>query len=740
MDIPFPPGYPPLQPGPLARFLPPLEEGSVARVLENYGSSNDLIVDPFGASPHLAVEAAQSGRAVLVAANNPVTRFVLQHMVHPFTQAELQAALARLAAAPKNDSRLETFILDLYRTDCARCGAPVIAESFIWEREAEGPSLKVYICGRCNHGGEVPATEADWEQVRALSRRGLQHAIALEQVAPAGDPDRRHAEAALSVYPGRALYALITVVNKLEQLALKPRLKAAAQALMLSAFDSVNALWGYPEGRNRPRQLSASQRFREDNVWRALERAVRTWALDDPGVQGTIWPEDGLPGPGRVAVFPGPVRELVPTLTDGRARFLLTVLPRPNQAYWTLSALWAAWLWGKTATAPIKVALRRRRYDWAWHAGALRTVLAGLAPLVDPEATIIAFIPESEPGFIAAALAGFDGAGFRLEGRALRLDDRQAFLTWSMAGESRMPALTNEVQQRMASAAVGALLARGEPTPYPLLHAAAWCELARERQLARLWQSEESHILTTVGDIFEAALVDREIFDRLGRFVEPESGLYWLTDPSDAGQPLTDRVEEIVLETLRQGEGFTLVEVDDRVCQALPGLLTPDRRLVHACLRSYAQEDPQEGVWRLRSEDDPARRAVDCQEIRHLLVEMGRRLGFTVKDEDLLKWLDEHGRQVYVFSVSETAVLGAALEAGEADSLTFVIPGGRAALVAEKARRDPRLREWLQNRVGVVKFRHVRRLAVEIGLSRENLAMRLAIDPPAHHDPQLPLL
>jgi len=740
MDLSFPPGYPPLQPGPLARFLPPLEEGSIARVLEDYGKPDDLILDPFGASPRLAVEAGQSGRAVLVATNNPVTRFVLQHTVQPFTQAELQTALARLAAAPKDDSRLEPFLLDLYRTECVRCGALVIAESFIWEREAEGPSHKVYVCDRCNYAGEGPATKADWERARILSRRGLQHAIALERVAPAGDPDRRHAEAALSVYPGRALYALITLVNKLEQLVFEPRLKAAAQALMLSAFDSVNALWGYPEGRSRPRQLIASQRYREDNVWRALERAVRTWALDDPGVQGTIWPEDGLPSPGVVAIFPGPVRELVPTLTDGRARFLLTVLPRPNQAYWTLSALWAAWLWGKTATAPIKVALRRRRYDWAWHAGALRTVLAGLAPLLDPEATIMAFVPEAEPGFIAAALAGFDGAGFRLEGRALRLDDRQAFLTWSLAGDSRIPALTGEVQQRIASAAIGALLARGEPTPYPLLHAASWCELARERQLAHLWQSEESHILSAVGDILEATLVDREIFDRLGRFIEPESGLYWLTDPSDANQPLADRVEEIVLETLRQGESFTLVEVDDQVCQTLPGLLTPDRRLVHACLISYAQEDPQEGVWRLRSEDDPERRAVDCQEIRHLLAEMGQRLGFTVLDKDLLTWLDEQGRQVYVFVVSETAVLGAALEAGEADSLTFVLPGGRAALVEEKARRDPRLREWLQNRVGVVKFRHVRRLAVEIGLSRENLGMRLAIDPPAHHDPQLPLL
>ena len=339
MDIPFLPGYPPIQSGPLARFLPPLEEGSISRALETYDESGELILDPFGASPRLVVEAAQAGRAVLVAANNPITRFVLQNTIQPFTLAELQTALARLAAAPKDGSRLEPFVLDLYRTECARCGASVIAESFIWERDSGVPTHKIYVCDRCNHAGEGATTEADWERAREHSRRGLQHALALEQVAPPGDPDRRHAEKALSVYPGRTLYALITLLNKLEQLTLPERLKAAGQALLLSASDSVNALWGYPEGRSRPRQLSASPRYREDNVWWALERAVATWAMEDTGVELVEWRENEPPQPGSVAVFPGPVRELIPTLRDREARFLLTVLPRPNQAFWTLSAL-----------------------------------------------------------------------------------------------------------------------------------------------------------------------------------------------------------------------------------------------------------------------------------------------------------------------------------------------------------------------------------------------------------------
>ncbi|HEY42408.1 MAG TPA: hypothetical protein G4O11_00295 [Anaerolineae bacterium] len=734
------PGYPPVQPGPLARFLPPLKEGCVSRSLKTYGDAGELVLDPFGASPRLVVEAAQANRAVLVAANNPITRFILLHTIQPFTLAELQIALARLAAAPKDGSRLEPFILDLYRTECARCGASVLAESFIWERDSEGPTHKIYMCDRCNHTGEATATEADWERARVHSRRGLQHALALEQVAPTGDPDRRHAETALSVYPGRTLFALITLLNKLEQLTLPARIKAAGQALLLSAFDTVNALWGYPEGRSRPRQLIASPRYREDNVWWALERAVGIWAMEDPNLEWFECREGELPEPGTVAVFPGPMRDLVPTYQDAEVRFLLTVLPRPNQAFWTLSALWAAWLWGRAAAAPIKVALRRRRYDWAWHAGALRTVMAGLKPILNPKADVLAFMPEAEPGFMAAALAGFDSAGYRLEGRSLRLDEGSAVLRWSLADFLKQPQTQVEAQQRMASAAIKVLRVRGEPGSFSLLHAAAWCDLARDRLLAELWSVEDSHLLTTLSETFEAVLADPKTFVRLGQYVEPESGLYWLADPSQVNQPLADRVEMHVLEILRKEDGLSEVEIDERVCQLLPGILTPDRRLVQVCLQSYAVEDPTEGHWHLRSEDEPASREEDCQEIRRLLVELGERLGFAVQDEDVLIWLDEQGGLVYTFKVMETAAIGAGIEEKREVPLTYVLPGGRASLVAEKLRRDPRLREWIQDRVGVIKFRLVRRLMTEVGLTQENLAARLNIDPPEHHDPQLPLL
>jgi hypothetical protein len=151
-------------------------------------------------------------------------------------------------------------------------------------------------------------------------------------------------------------------------------------------------------------------------------------------------------------------------------------------------------------------------------------------------------------------------------------------------------------------------------------------------------------------------------------------------------------------------------------------------------------QDPTEGYWRLRIEDDPESREKDCQEIRHILGEMGEHLGFTVQEAEFLNWVNEKGEMVYSFKVMETAAIGAGIEEESEMPLTYVLPGGRASLVAEKMRRDPRLREWLQDRGGVIKFRLVRRLITEVGLNQDNLAARLKIDPPEHHDPQLPLL
>jgi len=736
--LPFPSGRPPARPGPLARFLPPLETGVARRALELCESPGTWVLDPFGASPRLAVELARAGMGILTACNNPVTRFVLEGAAQPIASGDLHTALARLATAPKDDTRLERFLLDLYLTPCSRCKTLVSAERFVWDREAQAPVVRTYTCPQCGRSGDDSTTAADREQAAGYARRGLQYSLALEQLATAGDPDREHAEAALAVYPGRAVFALITLLSKLGALGLEPEIRRAAEALLLSTVDATNALWGFPEGRTRPRQLVASPHYVEVNVWRALEAAVDDWEVESPELEVAAWPHDGEPRAGRISLFAGPSRELAATLAHGQVRNILTVLPRPNQAYWTLSALWAAWLWGREAAQPIRIVLHRRRYDWAWHASALRTALASLAPALSDDARIVALLPESEPGFVAAAALGFDAAGFEMTGQAMRADEGQAVLRWVRRTHPASPVDAAALTPAMTFAAQQVIQARGEPTPFPCLHAAAWGVLAQERKLGPLLQAEEARALTLLNDRFEKSLADKRTFVHFGAGVEAEIGQYWLADPATSGEPLADRVEMAVVERLRDGGPAVEDEIDADVCRALPGMLTPDRRLLHACLRSYGVQEDTPGRWRLRPEDFPDARARDHEETAHLLLEFGERLGFTAVQEQDIVWRDAFGSDRYIFRVRTDAVFGQALR--DAGEVIHVLPGGRGSLVAEKARRDPRLRAWLQAGLRLVKFRHVRRLAAETTLTPENLEERLAIDPIDEADPQLPLL
>ena len=747
MEIAYLPGKAVVGPGPLARFLPPLEEGTVGLAIKRFGMEGQLLLDPFGASPRLALEAAQQGCSVLVAVNNPITRYVLRHTLQPFGLDELQSALSRLAALAKDGGRLEPFLLDLYQTLCSRCGRQVSVDHFVWDRDESVPVLKFYACPHCNHTIEEPTDAEDRRRSLEHGPKGLQHATALEQLAPRGSPDRVHAEAAVSVYPGRAIFAIMTLLNKLQQHELGERMEAA-RALLLVMLDQTNALWGHPEGRLRPLQLTASPRYLESNAWRALEQAIGQWSANDSRVELVEWDGEASLRPGRVTLFEGPVRELSKGLPAGRVERILTVIPRPNQAYWTLSALWAAWLWGREAADPVRAALRRRRYDWAWHADALQTTLRAMRPALSDKVQVVGLVPDAEPGFLAAALAGFDGAGFRLSGRALRPAEGQAILTWAWDGGPGELAAPTELARIMKQAARDALSIRGEPSDYELPHEAAWSELATRRLLARAQGSESRSPLGTIGEGFDQVLADRSVFQHLGKGAEPETGRYWLTNSAAVSLPLADRVEGMALDILREQEHVAPAELDRRLCSALPGLLTPDRRLVMAVLRSYAEPEAGGGSWSLRSEDRRAAREADRAEILSLLAELGNRLGFAAGGSDPIRWADQTNGAQFSFWVDETARLATAMRrqveqsaAGRSPGLeVVVIPGGRAALVAEKSRRDPLLQTWLESGPRVIKFRHVRRLAEDTTLERQNLLDRLALDPPGQEDPQLPLL
>jgi len=296
--------------GVLVQFLPRLPDGAAASWLEQtLPEKGQWVVDPFGASPQLAIEAARAGYRILVISNNPITRFILDLLANPPAKEALQAALADLAAAKRGKERMEGHIRELYTTRCDQCGRLVDASAFLWASETRTPYARICDCPHCQHAGEFPTTDEDLEKVRQFSPRGQHHARALQRVTSSDDPNRFHAEEALDAYLPRAVYALITMINKLDGIDLEAVEGKYLQALLLAACDKGNNLWRIDAEISRPRQLTTPPRFIEYNLWLALEDAVSIWASGESIVPLTYWPE-GPPESGGICLYQGRISDL----------------------------------------------------------------------------------------------------------------------------------------------------------------------------------------------------------------------------------------------------------------------------------------------------------------------------------------------------------------------------------------------------------------------------------------------
>jgi hypothetical protein len=725
------PGTQPHNPGPLARFLPPLEDGVVASWLEENLQPGAWILDPFGSAPRLALEAARAGYRVLVTANNPITRFMLEMGTASPPEAEFQAALADLAVSRKGDERLEAHLQALYLTPCTSCGEVVPAQAFLWRKGEGSPFGRIYECKACGESGEKLCTPSDAERAQQITRTaGLHRARVLERVAPLDHPDREYAEEAIQHYLPRAVYALATLINRLESLKVSPDRRRALTALILSACDRGNTLWPHPTERPRPKQLSTPPQFREQNIWMALEEAIALWSAARGPVPCLHWKNIGqkLPESGGILLYEGRIRDLAGAVKDAPIQALVSALPRPNQAFWTLSALWSGWLWGREAAEPFKTVLRRRRYDWGWQTAALYAALQHAFELLPLGAPIFSLLAEPEPGLLSATLMAASSAGFDLHGLAMRTAHDPIQLHWRrgerLAREQGSPSLA-EIREGLHAH----LRERGEAAPYLHLYAAGLASQVQAHALIRQDHNFDEALRENQSVLQQAIEKDSSLERQDSPDRSMEVGLWGLREGEPRSDPLPDRVEKTLVELLQAETSWSLPDLERSLYAQFPGLVTPSKGLVAAVLESYAVQES--GRWRLRLEDRPASRRADLREMEDLLERIGARLEYTTErlDERTSAW-SEGGKKVRIFYLLASALVARVLNEVQhpAKPGILVIPGGRAGLLAYKQNRDPKLRQSLEAWC-ILKFRLLRTLAEIPVLNRQTFEEQIVSDP-----------
>jgi hypothetical protein len=724
---PYIPGLSPADPGSLSRFIPPLEEGVISHWLPLHTQAGTWLLDPFGFAPRLTLEAARAGYRVLVTVNNPIAHFLLEMSANPPSNSDFKAALAELETAKKGDERLGAHLQSLYLTNCEKCGKEIQAQSFLWRKGEDAPYARVYACPHCEDTGERVSTQQDIERAKKIkSTDGLHRSRAFEKVVSLKDEDRVYAEEAIEHYLPRPLYFLTTVINRLDGLNLSSERQRAMHAMLLVACDAGNTLWNYPSERLRPKQLTIPNQFREHNLWIQLERGLSLWTETGSSVVIEAWPKK-LPESGGICIYEGRLKDLAHEVKkEIPIAAVIGSVPRPNQAFWTLSALWAGWLWGREAVEPYKIALRRRRYDWAWNATALHAAFSHLFELLPLGTPFFGLLPEPEPSFLTSAMTAASAAGFDLKSAALRTEHDPAQIIWSRGEHLKRE--TSEPEVEVVRAAIASHLdERGEPASYLHVHAAGLIALTEAHALKQKNQ-EFDEALRSTQSVIQKALTDDERFIHYSSGESVDTGLWGSAELIRHYDSLSDRVEVAIVTFLQKNPDSIYLEIEDDLYPRFPGLLTPSKAMIYAVLDSYASKE--KSTWRLRAEDGASARRTELETVHALIGAVGKRLNYvTRQDGKNLIW-EEDGQARYAFYVLASALVGRAIleTPFPSEQTIIVIPGGRASLASYKAQRDPALAARMKQ-YRLVKYRLLRTLLEVPILTRETFEEQIASDP-----------
>lgn len=715
---------------PLSRYLPTCPPGILGGWLSKNIPKGSWVLDPFGSTPEVALQAAQAGYRVLVAAINPLLVFGLQLLSSGQTPLDFQTALADLASTRRGDQRIEVQIQSLYLTHCVSCGREIQAEGFLWKKGETGPYARLYTCPYCGDEGVHPITEEDLARLIPLQRaEPLHRARAIEKVlaTDAENDLKQKIKEAVQIYPVRPLVVLFTLLNKLESLLLSDEKRRSLQGLVISALEAGTSLWSWPPAKETHRLMSTPPEYLEKNLWMEVEKAVEVWVQPGREVKCTIWPDQ--PGGAGICIYPGRMKTLRDADQSIIPSAVLCVFPRPNQAFWTLSALWSAWIWGKEKAANYVNVLNRRRFDWLWHSRALHSPLSAAAAIV-PEGTLFfGLLPEAVPALILAAGVAASSSNLEPVGFAVKADSSIVQFQWKSTPVMEEKPTLN-LQNTAREIIRECYMELGQPASSLPAYTSAVIHLASMHQLPssqdQITAERFSELQLTLQKIF----LDQNFmihYDSAAQDIEP--GEWGLANFGSVQDPLDDRVEKVISEFFQRQNEHTFFEIREEIYHRLPGILIPSDALLINTLKSYAEYDPEEKFWRLRPGEDAAKREHEINEISTLLTKTGIKLGFKQLENQLLTW-EVAGRE-YRFHLSTNTALYPFFRNEAADSIhqVFVFPGSRSALLDYKINHNPQLKQQVSQNWHFLKFRYVRELSQREDLTPELWPFLLDSDP-----------
>ena len=694
------------------------------------------ILDPIGSNPAVSLELAAAGYKVLISSNNPLLTFNLETLASKPERDELVKVVSLLANSRRADQSLEDYIQSFYLTVCPECGTKSPAVAYMWQRGDRQPESVRYSCPQCKSEGEKPFSTEDELRFKSLPSDELNRSRARSRVFESlTQREEPIVEEVLQAYPPRPLHILTTLLNRAEGLSgLTVRQKQLLTALLISLCDDAVGYWPASSPNHRPKQLALPAEYLEKNLWYALEANLDEWVLAGRSIEVTRWPTLPTSESG-ICLFNGRLKDLLPLPAGLEVKAIVSAVPRPNQAFWVLSAIWTGWLWGRSAVDPIRVSLDRQRYDWFWLAQALRANLARLQTHIAPDTPFFAIGSELTPGIATSHFAAPQSAGFTLEQFSYEPELELMQLKWTTGPKS--PVTENPSEKLLHDLTTQTIQEINEPLEYIHLFIGLLHKLVSANAFPIPPDAIDSGLLTSIQDPLRAVLTQsREFVQFAAKGSAEEAGKWYLTTPPLDAFSLSDRVERFVVETLVKKRKIIPSDLLIQTCIAFPGLLTPPASLVSEIINSYTSpSDTEPSKITLRAEDEPAARKEDLALFSRLVTQIGNSMGYSMDGSYPFYWLDQSGSPFYAFQPIVTAMLGKAITRLASDAKLppsrriIALPGGRSNLAEFKINRNPALKAALMTGIRLLKFRALRHIAESPEVTLESFLTQLDGDP-----------
>ncbi|MGE5261844.1 MAG: hypothetical protein ACM3S0_00560 [Acidobacteriota bacterium] len=738
---------------PLRSYLRAPPSSVASEYIAALSAPGDLVLDPFASMPNVVRSAQQLGRRVIAVESNPLWSWLARTMAAVPPASEIDASLARLGDALKDDVPLRTYINRLYITTCAACDQTTPADYFIHSREG-GPVQRHYTCAHCGESRDDPATEDDLKRAAAFDARGFHYHFAFERIAPEENLHADRVRKILDLYTPRNLEALVTLTVKIDALFHATRERDILLLLLLHLLDRGTSLYPTPDA---AAQLTAHKRFVEFNLWREMETAAHALGEHAPEpVSALVGSTEKVLGaePGAF-LNRGSVKALVRALPEASAELVLTAPPVRRLGVWALSYAWGAWILGRGAVESLITSLDPHKNDpnWErrWYFDSMVSSMQAIARLLRHDAHAVFVFDESGHEVIETLLLAAGAARLELETFLFqpRLGDSPRREFDAIPGDYRItferrtpaplkilaePQLAEKIRAGALAAGREILARRGEPLAYSWVHHAAYARAAREGYLAQLMSTNTKippnrfAFYAVREGLSEGYAHDIDHYETRDRFV-------WVRRPAPQEvasfpikPPLVDRVDDAVEELLASRRSVPRDDLQDLIFHRFPEDLTPEAGLVELCAHAYADEHDDTWQYRDRHPEEEKSSALD------LLARLGERLDYRIVRAappfDLIWEWD--GEIAHGFVWRERARFDdlAKLQIAPAHGY-LVVPEAQVPLVRERIRRLP-FRADALNEAGwdLVRVPFVEKLLEEEKIERHDVLLITGLVPP----------